>query len=364
MEIAVLTSSRADYGFYKPLLKFKDKGNINFNLIVFGTHLSEKHGYTISTIIEDEIDISMQVHTQVDGDAPAEISRSIGEIHKQFSEVWRNNSYDFILCLGDRFEMYAAVSASVPFNIPIIHLSGGEETSGAIDNYFRHALTLMSKIHFTNTKLNAKRVAEIKGSSKNIYHTGSLAIDNIISTELFTPEEFKAKFNFNLKDQFILFTFHPETLNFELNSIFAKELESFIINSKYSILATMPNTDTNGSVIRDMLLKVNESCSHFFIYKSLGSKGYYSALKYAYCVLGNSSSGIVEAASFGKYAINLGDRQKGRERGENIIDCPISELEINLKLEELKSLSKLDVNNIYGDGKTAGKMIEILRTLN
>lgn len=360
MEIAILTSSRADYGFYKPLLQHQNKGNIKFKLIVFGTHLSEKHGYTVQNIEEDGIEIALRVPHSFNGDSPLDISTTIGEIHAQFAKVWAEHAFDAILCLGDRYEMYAAVSASVPFNIPVIHLSGGEETLGAIDNYFRHALTLIANVHFTNTQLNAVRVAEIKGNDKNVYHTGSLAIDNILKTELYSVEEFKDKFNFDLSEQFILFTFHPETVNYELNEKYAEEIIAFLAASEMNVLATMPNADTFGSVIREKLIKLQQNQPRLFLYESLGSKGYYSALKYCQCVVGNSSSGIVEAASFKKYTLNIGDRQKGRERGNNVIECPVEASEIQKKIEFIGALPELDGKNIYGDGNAANSMIEIL----
>lgn len=363
MEIAILTSSRADYGFYKPLLTFKNKGKVRFKLIVFGTHLSRKHGYTVRAIEEDNIPIALKVKTQFVGDQPVDISTSIGRIHSQFATVWQENKFDAILCLGDRYEMYAAVSASVPFNIPVIHLSGGEETLGAIDNYFRHALTLMASYHFTNTKLNAKRVAQLTGSKENVYHTGSLAIDNILATELYTVQAFQERFGFDLTKPFILFTFHPETVNYELNEQYADELIRFLSEIEMNVLATMPNADTYGSVIREKLQALQKTQKRLFLYESLGSKGYYSAVKHSFCVLGNSSSGLVETASFGKYTINLGDRQKGRERGENVLDCPVNAQEMKRCVQSIARLKPLNGKNRYGDGKAAARMIKILNKI-
>lgn len=363
MEIAVLTSSRADYGFYKPLLNYGGKGTIHFNLIVFGTHLSRKHGYTVKNIEEDGIKIYEKIPTVINGDSPEIISKSIGKVHIEFAKFWANNKFDYILCLGDRYEMYAAVSASIPFNIPVIHLSGGEETLGAIDNYYRHALTLMSKIHFTNTKKNAIRVAQLIGNTKNIFHSGSLAIDNILSTPLYSVSDFKKLFSFNLESKFILFTFHPETINFELNIKYANEIAKFLSNTSFVILATMPNADTNGNIIREKLVEIKKQNSNLFLFESLGSKGYYTALKHCYCVIGNSSSGIVEAASFAKYNLNLGDRQKGREKGDNVIDCKINAQEINKMLNTISNLKKLKTSNIYGDGKASTKIMDKLKKI-
>ena len=192
MEIAILTSSRADFGFYKPLIYLLQKQkSIKTNLIVFGTHLSKKHGFTITDIKNSGFEVHAEIDLVPDGDSPKDIAETIGLAHLKFAEFWYQDKFDLIICIGDRFEMFAAVSASVPFGIAVVHISGGEETLGAIDNVYRHAISLMSKYHFTNTQKNAERVKQIIGSSKNIYNTGSLAIDNINQTQLFDAKEFK-----------------------------------------------------------------------------------------------------------------------------------------------------------------------------
>jgi GDP/UDP-N,N'-diacetylbacillosamine 2-epimerase (hydrolysing) len=363
VEIAILTSSRADYGFYKPLLNFSKKGKVKFHLVVFGTHLSKKHGHTIDQIKEDGMTIYESIKTPIKGDSPADIADCMGVVHQRFAQFWNKHSFDYILCLGDRYEMYAAVSASVPFNISVIHLSGGEETKGAIDNYYRHALSLMAKIHFTNTAKNAKRVAEIIGSKKNIYHTGSLAIDNINASKLMSAKAFQAQFHFNINQLFYLFTFHPETVNYQANAKYAKELFHFLKVIDTAILVTMPNADTAGNIIREVLVNVAKENAKITLVESLGSLGYYTAMKHCALVIGNSSSGIVEAASFNKYVINLGSRQAGREKGKNIIDLPIVKVQIEKAIGQIKAKSKAEIKNIYGDGKAAMLMMTILNSI-
>lgn len=364
MEVAILTSSRADFGFYKPLLNLiKKQKSIKAHLVVFGTHLSKKHGYTITDIENSGHKVFAKINVVPSGDGPAEVVKTIGKAHLKFADFWNLSKFDLIICLGDRYEMFGAVSASVPFNIPIVHISGGEETLGAIDNVYRHSLTLMSKYHFTNTKKNANRVKEIKGSSKNVFHTGSMAIDNINATKLFTIEEFYKTFNFNLNKPFVLFTFHPETVNYKKNIDYADILKSTLLDLNLNVLVTMPNADTMGDVIRKKLHEAANENKNICLVESLGSKGYYTALKHCNLVLGNSSSGIVEAASFGKHVLNIGNRQLGREYGINVIHCKINKKDILKNIMLISKLPKLNSKNIYGDGRASEKIFEILKKI-
>jgi GDP/UDP-N,N'-diacetylbacillosamine 2-epimerase (hydrolysing) len=365
MEIALLTSSRADFGFFRPLLDAaKKKAGINLNIVVFGTHLSRKHGYTLESIKQDGYIVYAKIDTLIDGDSPQHISQTIGEVHVKFSRFWKKNTFDLILCLGDRYEMYAAVSASVPFNIPVAHLSGGEITDGAIDNYYRNALTLMANYHFTNTKKNAIRVCQLIGHKKNVFHTGSLAIENIKNTKIYSSLEFLKEFNFNINQPFILFTFHPETVNYKKNKMSAFILGKLLQKMNTNVLITMPNADTSSNSIRNKLIQAAKMNRHIHLIESLGSKGYYTALHSCLFMMGNSSSGIVEAASFGKYVINIGNRQNGREKNKNIIDVPLDEAKIKNAMLKINSLPRLKKGNIYGDGKTSKRIINFLIRVN
>jgi GDP/UDP-N,N'-diacetylbacillosamine 2-epimerase (hydrolysing) len=364
MEIAILTSSRADFGFYKPLLNLlRQQNKINYNLIVFGTHLSLGYGYTINEIKASGYGNISEIEAIPNGDKAIDIVKSIGNTHMKFADFWDQNNFNLILCIGDRYEMFAAVSASIPFNIAIAHISGGEETLGAIDNVYRHSLSLMAKYHFTNTQRNSERVMQIIGSSKNVYHTGSLAVDNINETKLYSSNEFKDLFNFDLDQPFILFTFHPETVNYKMNSEYALIMRDVLMDLKCNILVTMPNADTMGGVIRNELSKVSNKNSNIHLVESLGSEGYYSALKKCDLVLGNSSSGIIEAASFSKYVINIGDRQLGRECGGNVIHCKINKEEILKEISNIAKSRTLDANNIYGEGNASNKIMEVLKKI-
>jgi GDP/UDP-N,N'-diacetylbacillosamine 2-epimerase (hydrolysing) len=364
VEIAILTSSRSDFGFYKPLLNLlKTQSEINYTLVVFGTHLSKKHGYTLNEIKDSGYTTISEVKIQLKGDKAKDITKTIGETHIKFAEFWESNVFDLILCIGDRYEMFAAVSASIPFNIPIAHISGGEVTLGAIDNIYRNSLSLMANYHFTNTQKNAERLTQILGTSKNIYHTGSLAVDNINETKLYFSEEFKSIFHFDINEPFVLFTFHPETANFKKNQDYARVIKDTLSDFKTNVLVTMPNADTMGDVIREALYYVALKNKNVFLIESLGSKGYFTALKRCVFVMGNSSSGIVEAASFSKYVINLGIRQLGREHGTNVIHCDINKAEIFKAIQKIEKLPQLGGVNIYGDGKASNKILKVLKKI-
>lgn len=364
MKLALLTSSRADYGFYRPLIRrLNECEELSFTLIAFGTHLSKFHGSTISSIYEDGVTDVELVSWVPDGDSPSEIAEGIGLCHVAFSKFWTITDADLIVCIGDRYEMFAAVSASIPFNIPVAHISGGEETLGAIDNIYRHSLTHMSKYHFVNTEKNKNRVIDLIVSSENVFRSGSLAVDNIHETVLLTNSEFYEQFDFDIVSPFILFTFHPETVKHENNKFYAEVIETILLGLDYNVLVTMPNADTSSNIIRETLIKVGHHVKRISLVESLGSRGYYTALKNCEFVLGNSSSGIIEAASFGKYVINLGSRQAGREKGKNIIDCNIDELSIRSTIQKVERMPQLKCENIYGDGNASNVIVDTLKKI-
>jgi GDP/UDP-N,N'-diacetylbacillosamine 2-epimerase (hydrolysing) len=363
MRVVVLTSSRADYSIYFPLLnKLVKDAYFNLSIIAFGTHLSDKHGYTLHNIVRDGFQIERELQTTPLGDSPYDISKSVGETIIKFSELWSelSDKTDLIICLGDRFEMFAAITASVPFNIPVAHIHGGETTLGAIDNTYRHCLTLIAKYHFASTQNHADRIAELKGTNQNIYCVGSLGLENLSNIKLLDAKEFETIFSIPIKNP-VLVTFHPETVDFAKNEAFAKELVNALTKIENQIIITMPNADTMGNSIRKHLTEFANNRTNVFTAESLGMQGYYSCLSMCDYVLGNSSSGIIEAASFGKYVIDIGNRQKGRDAGKNIIHCAINSDEILHTIHKLKSLPKPSTENIYWGGEVSLKILNILK---
>lgn len=364
MKVGVLTSSRADYSIYLPLLKLLKNDNFfDLKIIAFGTHLSEKHGYTVNNIVEDGFWVSHKIETLIDGDSPEAISEMIGKTIISFSKIWIAEKFDLIVCLGDRFEMFAAISSTVPFNIRVAHIHGGETTTGAIDNVFRHSISLMSKIHFVAAENYKNKLINLLGSSENIYNVGALSIDNLKNLTLFSKQEFKSKYNIDLNLPTILSTFHPETVDFKKNDYYANEYVKALSKlSNYQIIITMPNADTYGNIIREKINHFACGKENVKIIESFGTIGYLTCMKYARMLIGNTSSGFYDASFFPKWVINLGNRQNGRIITPNIINCEINAEQI------LKTVNYIEINNIsnincniYGSGNAAKSIVEILK---
>lgn len=328
MRIAILTSSRADYGIYLPLLKaLIADPYFELEIIAFGTHLSKYHGFTLNEIEKSGFEVKHKISSMLVTDDSASIATAYAITALKFSALWEQygKAYDWVFCLGDRYEMAAAVAAGIPFNIPFAHIHGGETTLGAIDNIYRHSITLSSKLHFVAAEPFAKRVNEIVGSTTNCVVTGSLSLENMKEIALLSIEDFSAKWNINLTLPSILVTVHPETIAFEKNQFFADEVFTALqkINLKHQLIVTMPNADTMGSVYRAMFEKLKQqSEGKVYHIENFGTQSYFTCMKHIDLVLGNSSSGIIEAATFGKYVLDIGDRQKGRLTSGNIIHVP------------------------------------------
>ncbi|MDB4505928.1 UDP-N-acetylglucosamine 2-epimerase [Saprospiraceae bacterium] len=370
MRIAVLTSSRADYGIYLPLLKALKKDDFfDLKIIAFGTHLSRFHGYTIAQIEKDGFEVNEKLETLILGDSEEAISNAMGNTIIKFSSLWEKlkNKVDIVLALGDRYEMFAAVSASVPFNIKIAHIHGGEITLGAIDNKFRHAITLMSFIHFVSTKPYAEKIEALMGYSENIYNVGALSLDNLSDFKLLSTEEFKDRFKIDLSLPTILTTFHPETVSVGKNEAYAITLVEGlnILTKKYQVVITMPNADTMGNIIREKFNQLASRNSNVICIENFGTLGYFSCMKLCSFLLGNTSSGIIEAASFGKFVINLGERQKGRASGQNVIDTDITLENIQESISKIEQLGNVyKGKNIYHSDQSSVQIINALKSLN
>lgn len=366
--IAILTSSRADYGIYLPLLKvMKQDPYFELEIIAFGTHLSPFHGYTLNQIISDGFEVTHQIESMLAGDTPNAISTAMALTSLKFADFWRDHQYDFdlVFCLGDRYEMFAAVTSGIPFNIRFAHLHGGERTIGAIDNIFRHAITLASKYHFVSCVAHANRVSELIESDKNIFNIGSLSLDNLKTLPLLSKEEFYARFGIDLNQPTILVTVHPETISPEENSAHADELAKTLLGLKnYQVLITLPNADTNGSVIRSRLMQLPaESNQRIRCYENLGPQGYFTAMKYCAFLLGNTSSGIIEAASFGKRVINLGNRQEGRQQSDNTLNITFKQELILQMINKIEHDPDYKYVNIYFKKDVANNILKILKEL-
>jgi GDP/UDP-N,N'-diacetylbacillosamine 2-epimerase (hydrolysing) len=367
MKIGVLTSSRADFGIYLPLIRKLDSDPFfELEIIAFGTHLSGKFGKTINEVIDAGFQVKHKLETFPEDDSPYAIASSIGKTVSVFSEFWNKNSFDLVFALGDRFEMLAAVLAGSPFNVKFAHIHAGETTLGAIDNAYRHSISLMSKYLFVSTDEYKKRAVEIVKRPKDVFNVGALSIDNLKNEKLYSKREFLEKFGIDLNKPTILTTFHPETVSFEDNEQYIKELLTAltVLSEKYQVVITMPNADTEGLMIRQQIQAFGRNNKNISLVESFGMKGYLSCMKYSKMLLGNTSSAFVEAAFFPKWVINLGHRQDGRINTPNIFTIPVEKEKILKTVKKIEALPEMPhESNIYGDGNTAEKIIRIIKNL-
>ncbi len=364
MRLVILTSSRADYGIYLPLLKkLKADDFFDLQIIAFGTHLSRFYGYTLSQIEADGFEVKHKIESLVQGDSPEAIATAMGLTNLKFANLWANlkSKIDLIICLGDRYEMYAAVNASLPFNLPIAHIHAGETSLGAIDNTMRHSISLVSKYFFVSTEGYKRKVTQLIGNQENIHNVGALSLDNIQDLKLLSKREFLNKYQIDLNNPTVLTTFHPETVSVEKNRIYIKELIAALKKLDYQIVITLPNADTRGTFIRTQLLEFAENRENVYIIESFGTLGYFSCMKHCSFLLGNTSSGIIEAASFKKFVINLGDRQRGRAQSNNIMNVPVKKEAILEAVAGLKNKNTETIENIYWKRNVADQIIQVLK---
>lgn len=369
VKIGVLTSSRADFGVYLPLLKaFLKDTDIDFEIIAFGTHLSNLHGYTIVEIKENGFDVKHAISCMLADDSEVAIATSAALTSMKFAEFWANhkNEYDIVLCLGDRFEMFSAVIAGVPYGVKFAHLYGGDYSKGAIDNVYRDGMTHASIMHFTSNQKCAERVLALTGSKDRIEVIGILSLDELEKTHLLTIEEFRSKWKIDLSKQTLLISFHPETVNADQNIGYARIVKTVLeeLYNQYQLVITMPNADTNGSIFRkefELLKAANPK--NVFLIENFGNQSYFTCMKHSLLLLGNSSSGISEAASFNKYFINIGDRQTGRVLGKNIISVPFDPELILNKTKATLELGEFKGGNIYKSEGAVNHIVSKLKSI-
>lgn len=366
IRLGILSSSRADFGIYLPLLRrlqeFKD---IVVDLIVFGTHLSHNHGHTIDDIYREGFDVKFKIVSMLQTDDPESISTAYALTNLKFSGFWSEHHCDFdiVFCLGDRYEMAAAVNAGIPFDVNFAHLYGGETTLGAIDNVYRNQISLASHYHYVSLDKYAVRVQTLVGKHAQCITIGSLSLENLNSLHLHNLEDFNSKWKIDLSIPTILTTIHPETVAYDKNSSYAEIMLSTLseLCVEYQIVISMPNADTNGMLFRLAFenLKTNHS-DRIHLVESFGTQGYFSCMKHCDFLLGNTSSGIIEAASFGKYVINVGDRQNGRIAGENVFHTPFNK---DIILSTVRSIrgKRFDGVNIYQRSWPSKRIIADLR---
>jgi len=364
--IGVITTSRADYGIFLPILqRIQADPELQLHLMVTGMHLSAEFGLTVREIEADGIEISERVEMLLSSDTPEGIAKSMGLGTMGFAQTYARFRPDILVVLGDRFEMHAAALAALPFKIPVAHIHGGELTQGAMDDALRHSITKLSHLHFVAAEDYRRRLLQMGEEPWRVIVSGAPSLDNLHDIKLLDRREVEEQFDLHLGSNPLLVTYHPVTLENEDTVWQVEKLLEALPEFNLSVVFTAPNADTNGQVITRMIEEFLGNNPKAQMVKNFGTQGYFSLMEHAAAMVGNSSSGIIEAPSFGLPVVNIGTRQQGRMRGKNVIDVGYGRDEIiegikkALAPEFRENFCRLP--NPYGDGHASEQIVNHLK---
>lgn len=367
-KICIATGTRAEYGLLKPLMdKIKGDADFTLQILVTGAHLSPEFGLTYKQIEADGYPIDAKVEMLLSSDTPEGITKSMGLGVVGYADAFKQLQPDLSIILGDRYEMLAVASTALIFRIPIAHIHGGEITEGAYDDAIRHSITKMSALHFTSTEVYRKRVIQLGEQPERVFNVGAIGLDNFKSLTLLTKDQLEKELNIRFKKYNYLVGFHPETLSKQsVKEQFEELLKAIDKQNDSFFIFTKANADTNGRIINQMMERyVQENPDRAVLFTSLGSLRYLSIMRQATAVVGNSSSGILEAPLAKTATINIGDRQKGRIMPESIINCSVDQEEIEKAFDIVKSTEFRDIVNSvinpYGNGDASGQIVDVLK---
>ncbi len=368
-KICIVTGSRAEYGLLYWLIKeIELEQDLELQLVVTGSHLSAEFGLTYKEI-EKDFKINKKIDINLGSDTSLDISRSMGIAQTSFAKAYNEIKPDIIIVLGDRYEIFSAAAAAMIARIPIAHIHGGEATEGAIDEAIRHSVSKMSQIHFTATEEYSKRVIQLGEEPNRVFNVGGMGIENIKRLKLLTKNQLEKSINFKFNLKNVLVTFHPVTLERRTSKIqFQEILESIDELQNTNIIFTKTNSDMDGRIIN---LMIDEYTSKNFnkskCITSLGQLHYLSALSHIDFVIGNSSSGLLEAPSFKIGTINIGDRQRGRIKAKSVIDSLPEKKSIKKSIKKIYSIEfqqiLKNVKNPYDKGYASKKIVKILKNI-
>jgi GDP/UDP-N,N'-diacetylbacillosamine 2-epimerase (hydrolysing) len=366
-KICIVTGSRAEYGLLYWLIKEVEADqDFELQLIVTGSHLSSEFGLTYKEI-EKDFKIEKKIDMHLSSDTSEGISKSMGIAQTSFSKAYKKLKPDIVVVLGDRYEVFSAVSSAMISRIPIAHLHGGEATEGVIDEAIRHSITKMSHLHFTAAKEYSKKVIQLGEEPNKVFNVGGAGIENIKRLKLLKKKDFEKSINFKLNIKNILVTYHSVTLEDKTSKKSFQELLDTIDELKNTnIIFTKANSDMDGKVINQMIDQYTKKNLEKSIgVTSLGQLNYLSALKYMDFIIGNSSSGLLEAPSFKIGTINIGDRQNGRLKAKSVVDCLPNKKNMKRAIKKIYSnkFQKIlkDVQNPYDNGCASKKITKVLK---
>ena len=368
-KICVVTGTRAEYGLLRWLMDGINKSTkLDLQIVATGMHLSPEFGLTYQEIENDGFKIDRKIEMLVSSDSANGIVKSMGLGMIGFTDALTELKPDLIVVLGDRYEIFTAVAAAMIFRTPVAHLHGGEATEGLIDESIRHSITKMSHLHFVAAEEYKKRVIQLGEQPDNVFLVGGLGIDNIIKLNLLERKDFEKSIDFKLGIKNLLITFHPVTLEENTSEKQMNEILMALNELKHThLIFTMPNADTDGRIIFQMIEDFVNNHPHAKSFTSLGQLRYLSCIKHVDGVIGNSSSGLAEVPTFKKGTINIGDRQQGRIKAESVIDCKPTTKSISDAIKKLYSSEfqqKLKtVKNPYGSGGASEAIVKKLENI-
>ena len=366
-KICVVTGSRADYGLlYWPMKLIADDPELDLQLVVTGAHLAPELGETYRVIESDGFAIDYRVEMLVSGESAVTVTKSLGLGVIGFAEALRQLRPDFLLLLGDRFEVFASAQAALISRIPVAHLCGGDSTEGAFDEAMRHSITKMSHIHLVTNEQAAQRVRQMGEDPCRVHQVGSPGLDHLNYFEPRSREVFFEEIGLVPRAQNLLVTFHPPTLDIGSagsGASAAEQLEELLaaIDGEWGLVLTGSNADTGGRTLGRRLEQYVAHREYATFHETLGQRLYFEALSHLDVVVGNSSSGLYEAPSFKKPTVNIGDRQRGRLKAASVLDCPPERLAIRTAIGKALELDCSEVVNPYGDGESSPRIVAVLK---
>ena len=362
-KICIFTSTRAEWGLLKGVAEQVCQSDaLQLQLLVSGSHLSEQHGMTVREIETDNFTVDARVNILTYDDSPLGVCQSMGLALRGYSEALEQLRPDVLIVLGDRYETFCVAAAAQILRIPVAHIHGGETTEGAVDEAFRHSITKMAHLHFPSCEEYRNRIIQMGENPERVFNVGALGIENIHNSSLMSRAELESAINFPLDKPFFLVTFHPVTLENQTAAIQCKALlEALEQFPEHKIIFTKANADTDGAIINQMIDEYTAShIERCLAVTSLGLRRYLSAMKECDAVVGNSSSGILEAPALGVPTVNIGDRQKGRIRMASIIDC---QPDTNAIVAAVKNALELPFNNCFPNIDATGKQKNTAREI-
>ena len=364
--VGVATVARSDYGHLKPVLEAIGAApELRLMLFVGGTHLEPDFGLTVREIEADGWPVVARVPMAETDDDPAGIARSLAEGVKGFGAALSEQRPDLLVLLGDRFEMLAAAVAALPLALPVAHIHGGEVSEGAIDNQIRHAITKLAHLHFASADVHGRRIAQMGEELWRIHVVGAPGLDRIRTADLLSREVLARQIGIEPASRWILVTFHPVTLEYCDTGEHVHELLAALEKTDGTLITTYPNADTAGRLVIERLEEFAARHPRCRLVRSLGDRAYLSLLRHADLMVGNSSSGLIEAPTFGLPVVNIGARQRGRLRGANVLDTGYGRDDILQGIESALASGFRDrlrgMANPYGDGRAAPRIVRVLR---